>query len=398
MIKKSFYMKKYCCVIMWGVFQLFCITNLNADYLYPVVSYSVNNNENVLLLHQNGLHKTTILCWDPSTQELMPVLSSRFSPAGVLLLPDGSGFSFIEHGRIYIKRWNSRSPKAIDIFEPIYTIEHIQWLTSDICYFHAKYTNRFGVYAAHISGDVICLVRQDTADCMYPQIVGKQLYYIERSMNADHYTVTIRCSSIPALERLWGLSDSSQEISLMPVIDSKKAQLIMHKDDLACIFLKMISAKEGYVIGYDSSLKEEQEYVDFLVYYMVKDQQGWMHRKLFSFSIPLELVVDGSPDRLFESIVPCLPKKFGDTFYYVAVEQDNDCIRSYLKTYELHSGTISVLASCESDRICALLSPVKCGDIILYGGSVQQYKKKSFLLPFFYPYNDAYKAHIPTIP
>ncbi len=391
-------MKKYCCTIISVILQVFCImTNLNADYLYPVVSYSVNNSQHVLLLYQSELHKTTVLCWDPSSHELTPVLASRFSPAGILLLPDGNGFSFIEHGRIYIKHWNSRSPKAIDIFEPIYAIEHIQWLTSDICYFQAKCGDLFGIYAAHVSGDVICLAQQDSTDCMYPQIVGDQLYYIERSMNADHYAATIKRNSIPALEGKFELADDTQEMSLIPVVDAKQSQLIMHKDDLVCIFLKMESAEEGYVIGYDPSLREEQEYADFSVYYMVKNKQEWVNSKLFSFSIPLELVVDGSHDRLFESIVPCLPKKFEDTFYYITVEQDDECIRSYLKSYELGSGTISVLASYEADRICTLLSPIKCGDTMFYGGSVQQYKNRSFLLPFLYTYNDVYKAHIPAI-
>jgi len=383
-------MKKYLClaaiiVQLFGVTVQFC-----AEYMYPVATY---NNE-IVLFHQIDTKQTNILLWNPETENLTSLLPAYFCPVNVKILPDNSGFSFIHHGRIHIKKWNSRSCRSINLFEPIYNIEQIEWLTSEICYFHAKYGEHFGIYGADLSGKVICIIQKDSADCMYPQIKNEKLFYIER-INDPHKKASVHSVILNPAKMLETMNnDRNMELSF---VDTEKASIIFDNNQISenLIFLTMISTKKGYVITYNPKIKHEQENIDFSVYYITHQSDGWSNTKLFSFMLPLELINGENQYRLFESIVPCLPKWYKNIMYYVTTQKNDYFMESTLKKYDLNNNCSSTIVHYKFNSLATLLPPLHRDEICVYGGTMGV-DKTQYSLPFLYPFNDSYKAYVPV--
>jgi len=157
------------------------------EYIYPVGTFIDYEGELcVLSLYQKTLDHTELWQSNMGVQEPFVIhevnraLLSTFTPVGVAMLPDNAGFSFFDNGRLRIKNFLKRSPKAIDIYEPIYDIGPLQWLTTDICIFHAKEREEFSLYQLCASdGSVTKIVSKEAFDCFHPSQVGDDLFFIE---------------------------------------------------------------------------------------------------------------------------------------------------------------------------------------------------------------------------
>src|SRR5690606_3475103 len=102
------------------------------EYLYPVAHLS--DYKTIFLIHQKYNYSIELLIWDCETNQIQEGLWSLFNPAGFQLLPDESGFSFIDNGRLRIKYFNKRSPKVIDFDNYFYNMSLINWINSDEFY------------------------------------------------------------------------------------------------------------------------------------------------------------------------------------------------------------------------------------------------------------------------
>ena len=73
-------------------------------------------------MHQTEAQETRLWSLNSVTNQYEQLLSSQYNPIGVQLLPDKSGFSFLDNGLIKVKNFLKRSPKTIEIYEPFTTL------------------------------------------------------------------------------------------------------------------------------------------------------------------------------------------------------------------------------------------------------------------------------------
>ena len=140
------------------------------------------------------------------------------------------------------------------------------------------------------------------------------------------------------------------------------------------MFLNMISAEEGFVLVYKKNLEYADATASFFYYHLIKKGKDWCYYQIFSFEIPRSLLLDGD-QRLFESILPLLPRIIDHSIYYV--DCSNNC-HNYLEPYcyDLLSGTSKklIVPHKNQNQEDHLFVPMKCGNALYYGGSNQGQK------------------------
>lgn len=334
------------------------------EFLYPVAAYRDHEGfTKVLVLYQKSLEHIELWQWDLATQRAHKALLSSFTPAGVRMLPDMTGFSFVDSGRIRIKEFCKRSPKAIDIYEPVYDIGVVEWADNETGYFSAKMRDHYSIFSVTRDGDTCCLVTKPGADCMYPKKIGEYLFYIERTAvqtddlfapgidTKEHYTYRIMKTAYQG--------DATAKVPPLCVANF---------DTRPIVFLTMVSAREGFVIEHATVIDKHDPVVIFLYHRLLCDEAGmWSHRYLFSFSVPSELLLPTS-NRLYESLLPLLPRPIHNYIYYVDLVPGNDgsaCL--FPCRYSLHTFMKEVIPH---SGIHHSFAPFFVDSLLLYGGTL----------------------------
>ncbi len=351
---------------------------INADeYLYPVASVATDKGLKVYVLYQKSLEHLELWLWDPTTKKADKALLSRFTPAGLKVLPDHSGFSFIDNGRIKIKSFLKRSPKSVDIYEPIYNITLINWLTPTSCYFSAKEVDRYKVFHLEVNGEAQVLAQNENADYMYPQKIGNQLFFIKRIVyrNAGyHYVIgKIPYPVIPP-SNLFDFNDTDtfdQKVRYLLEQEQRQEEPTIDEELLLdfgnpIAFLHMISQNEGFVLEHPGQVNSRAKSMRMSYHHLRKVGQGWQSSYLFSFEVPLHLLSPKSNVRLYESMLPLLPRHIGRYLYY------NDSSQGHLDVYRYS------LANKAVERLTAaklgqhFFAPCALSDAVYFGGSISE--------------------------
>ena len=165
------------------------------EFLYPVAA----NDGQIYLLYQKSTTHLELWSWDPETLVGSKLLLSRHTPAGLQVLPNKSGFSFIDEGRIRIQYHDKRSAKALDIYEPIYDISVIHWIDAQSFYFSARENEKFGIFHVNVWGGLERLLSSQDCDYMYPSKVGGQLFYIKRGKKCGELHHVIMSAPYPVI-------------------------------------------------------------------------------------------------------------------------------------------------------------------------------------------------------
>jgi len=304
------------------------------EFLYPVAYTQQNDLIKVYVLYQKSITHLELWVWDPQTKVATKGLLSSYTPAGLRILPSDKGFSFIDEGRIRIKEFHKRSPRVIDIYESLYDINEIEWCNNDTFYFSAKKNDTFCVFQMSIDGLLECLVGDSQYDCMYPQVIRDQLFYIERQIKdelfkREHISYKIfkttytkpklfeqKSKSLPEQLRKAFLEFDDGDIHCDNASTLEKECLADFKKS-PISFLRMISDKEGFFLAHPSEVERQDKLLTFDCYFIKKSEKTWNHENIFSFSIPTELLLDVLDARLYESILPLLPKYYNGSIYYV---------------------------------------------------------------------------------
>ncbi len=315
----------------------------STEYVYPVVSLE---DATILYIHQISPQNIQLFQWNIITNCTEQILWSLYNPAGIQLLPNNKGFSFIDNGRLRIKAFHKRSARTIDFDEPIYNINGLQWLDEHICYCSAYYNNYAAIFELDDNGKICCIMKKDNADCMYPQKINDQLFYIERSKKDNHNVYAI-------MQTLY-----KQDV------DSK---LLLNFEHNPIIFLHMISGTEGFVVEHQKDIDSESIKAGFQYHHIWKENNGWYSSLLFSFEIPTCLLLYNNDQRLFESILPLLPRMINDKIYFV------DCLCSHNNTLQLYcydlltsqKNTIPV----EKEKGHSFV-PIQCDTKLCFGGTL----------------------------
>ena len=113
------------------------------QFLYPVAQI---DNDNLLILHQKSFDEIELWRWNKNETLALKELSSIFLPSFVQLLPNKLACSFIDRGRIKIKYFAKRTPRSIDMYEPISAISNMNWIDNEQFYFVGKHEGYFGIF------------------------------------------------------------------------------------------------------------------------------------------------------------------------------------------------------------------------------------------------------------
>jgi hypothetical protein len=305
----------------------FYTTPALAEYVYPVAAVS---GEQIYVLYQKSVDHIELWLWNSITKKASKALLSTFSPAGLQLLPDGSGFSFIDNDRIRVKMQGRRQPRAVSFYEPIYDISLIQWIDHDTFYFSAKEKDHYTIFQGTIYGTCHRIISIKRGDCMYPQLRGSDLYFIERDDNNDYAIVSIPYPTIPHEEcvpctdpaqfeeRVKVLMQERSEVAIRSYADLSKRSLVADFGKHPIAFLRMYSDTFGIVIEHPQSVNRSDTFITFTCHALEHINNEWQTRELFSFNISTQLLLTSSPQRLYESILPLLPRFDGkETIFFV---------------------------------------------------------------------------------
>lgn len=342
------------------------------EYLYPV---AFNQLQNALyLIYQKSPESIELWFWNPQTHEAVPGLLSRFTPAGIRILPSGKAFSFVDHGVIKVQSLIKRSPQRIELNRPLHDITLLEWLDDDNFFLSAKERNRYGIYQINREGQVIPLILNPYADCLYPQKVGSWLFYIERVLvngiqQHKIMQVEYKAISYPVDEDFEGYEPINSEVvekERITIFGLLYEPICAKEVVIPAAFLRMVSLECGYYISYPSQIKRTEQLVNCDYFQLKKQENGeWTSLRLFSFKLPTNLLFVHTESRLYESILPLLPKQYGNHIYYNNVISDSFNLAVY--SYDIVTG-ISTLVLSSSVAGQAYFVPIKINNTLFSGG------------------------------
>lgn len=314
-------------------------------YRYPVAALSDNNH--ILVLCDRD-HNLELFMHDYAMQTEEKILSSSYEPAGVQLLPDESGFSFINDGILCIKRFDRRFVHSVEPADPLYDIEYIHWLDNEWCYFHAKKAGRHGIYMMNAQGDVVTLREGDDAfEYLYPHIIAGILFCITLQHTNETTDYSICSGSLKMLMRHG--SDWSEIVTI-----GTRPLTLLH----------MISGHEGFVLEYPPTRDADGQQFPFTCCYFFNSEGEWKHERLFVFSVPSRLLFDPQ-DRLYESILPLKPFYASGSIYYCSCDSENN--KSNLYAYSMKTKKTELL----KQENCSLCAPyIMNKNILMYGSEI----------------------------
>lgn len=335
--------------LLYCIFFLYTPILSATEYAYPVAS--LDNGKTILYIHQISPTNIELLSLNTQNQLAEQILWSIFNPAGLQMLPDNSGFSFIDNGRLHIKQFQKRSAKSIDFDEPLFGINSLHWIDNHNCYCSAQYNDNFALFELHDDGTLQCLRATEGKDYMYPQKIDNQLFYIERckAKNNTHDT-RYRIASC---------------LYLQNEVLSAQTDIIADFNNKPIIFLTMISNTQGFVVEHAAHIDNENPTTSFVYHHLIKKGDIWSKKALFSFLIPINLLLDNET-KLYESILPLLPRIEGEKIYFVDCSKNtNHILKPYF--YDLVNSTVQEI-SIDREKKHAFV-PMLCGTTLYSGGS-----------------------------
>lgn len=349
------------------------------EFVYPVASVSDGKSTTVYVLYQKSLNHIELWAWDETTRLARKALLSSFTPAGLRIIPDNIGFSFIDDGIIRVQAFGKRSPRSLRLYEPVYDMGVVEWIDSTHGYFSAQERGAWGIYHVTMDGDLYTMVADDKSDCQYPQRQGAMLYYIERNDQGhrvmavpyphisynEHNTFNDEDNCEQRFEALiTSFDDSERSILTSP---SERTNLVDFGSK-SIAFLNMISEDRGFVVEHPMKIGTSESFITF-TYHMLEEQEAsWQRQELFSFCVPAYFLTQ-NVSRLYESMLPLLPRVDGDQIYYVSSTGGQDSSLS-LFVFDLKTG-ISTLKVDEPGY--NIFAPLRVGNKLICGGSLTDY-------------------------
>jgi len=331
-------------------FSLFMFTMTHPYYfMYPVAS--LHDGKIILFIKQQTKQHIDLILWNNETHQETSGLWSLFNPAGLQLLPDETGFSFIDNGRLRIKYFNKRSPKTIDFDQYFFNITIVNWINSQECYFSAKMNDWYAIFHCNIDGTTHKLVSEKKAHCIYPQKINDNLFFIKETINKEYSIVWTNYLK----------NDDKNDIQLKTIINFNNNPIM---------FLHMISEQEGFVINQDQNKSSDQKNIVFHYYHIFKLSDIWNKKCLFSFEIPSILLLSNSSCRLYESLLPLIPRFIDKKIYFVD-SLKNDDNKLELFSYNLENAMIeSICTTKKYKKYINFFVPIKSGQKLIFGGEV----------------------------
>ena len=316
-------------------------------FCYPVASV---NQDSFLLIYQKSLGDLELWRYFPATKELNKCLDWRFVPLGLKVLPDQSGFSFVDAGRLRIKRFIMRSPKTIDFDLPVYGVSELNWLDLQTCYFSAK-QHGDSDYFAIFKGDVtkthlVCWYQWPESDCLCPVVLDQQLFYVARDGH-----------------------DRATQIRVLDLTQRRLSpELILNCNFQQIINLQMLNSTSGFYVEHMPYLREEIGLVSFICHVFSKTK-NWQEIGQFKFQIPRHYLL--GEERAQESIGIFLPRVQKTLLYFADFKQNQFGITTTsINSYDLITGKIQQILEASPGE--TIFAPLIYQDRLYYGKILKQ--------------------------
>lgn len=369
------------------------------EYIYPVAtSKSSGDCGFIYVVNQKTVDDLQLFAWDPATNISYSLLQAFFTPLSVSVIPDGSGFSFIDKGRIRIKKFNKRSPKTIDLYDSIYDPAGVTWVDGWNGYFYAKKRDRYGIF--HLSGDgnAYTIALSDAYDCMYPQKVGDDLFYIKRtpveSESGYEYYYSVIKRNYPTKyfsdkssfndidnfhEQVKELLKEQESNGLFFDQQSVTSELpIIDFGDNPIAFLSMIDLFHGFFIEHEKTIDQKKSYMTCTYHELLYQDGHWSTKPLFNYHVPSELLFDPSV-KLIEPFAIFLPYCHNNTIYFSDCLGESEQLHAFEYT---HEKGVSKVEHCNSNTRIAF-RPCCFEGSLFYGGLCDEKEVSLSLVKIF---------------
>ena len=302
------------------------------NYCYPIVAV---DNQGFLATYQKNLGDLELWRIFPENGKCEKCLDWRFAPSGLKVLPDQSGFSFIDTGQLRIKKFIMRSPKIVEFGLPLHGIGDLNWIDQDNCFFSAKQHQHFAIYKGSITNSQKLTSCKESAvfDYLMPNLVDQSLFYIERQ-----------------------ISNRSCRIERFNIIrPNQSVELILDCNYQQVIHLQMFDSNSGFYIEHMPYLKDQVQMIGFIGHLFCNSENQWREAGQFKFQIPKQFLLGEA--RAQESIGIFWPVVKKTALYFINFKQNQggEYIGS-LNCYDLATGKIiPILESDSKVWPCGLL-------------------------------------------
>lgn len=320
------------------------------QYLYPVAQL---DQENILVMYQTSVDDLGLWIWNCKDNSALKELSSLFLPSHVQIMPSKHGYSFIDRGRIRVKLFNKRAPRAIDIYEPIHAITAMKWINDDQFYFTGKYDDHYHTFLCDVADrDVKIFSLHDSgeqADYLYPSKINQFLFCVQRTHEENYTVVKTPWSTHPfqaeqSLRKLrrQGVLHSYKNTNFD--IETKPEKLVNLYKKTLC-FLSMQHESLGYVLSIETQHKLSS-IIEFACHRLTQCNDGsWNLQQLFKFQLPKNILVGSHEERLHESIYPFLPVYTSKWIYFTTYDPLTD--QCCIQRYDVSSGSIELVINAQ---------------------------------------------------
>jgi len=137
-------------------------------------------------------------------------------------------------------------------------------------------------------------------------------------------------------------------------------------------FLHMKSEREGFVVEYTQEITFSSTGILFAYHQIIKKGGLWHKKILFSFTIPSTLLCKDSQNRLYESLLPLMPRIINQTIYFVDSMHDyNGVLKLY--SYDLNTAKIKEYDFVHK-HINNVFVPMVCDGKLIHGGEFDNFE------------------------
>ncbi|MBI2345077.1 hypothetical protein HYV10_03330 [Candidatus Dependentiae bacterium] len=316
-------MKKLVLFCFLALKTSFTISN---EYLYPIINL---DDETILMMHQKSLDDLELLSFNVKDNSTQKLLSSLYLPAYVKIIPGKNRYSFIDRGRIYIKDFSKRTPRVLDIYQSIYDIQSLQWVSNHECVFSAKYKNHYKIFMYDINkdgGTLYALCRlDDEVNYIFPSIIHRSIFCLAQKHLSERYNVAKIIWNPIIFEQSLEAQDQNSYIEIIPL-----------EHNASFCFLNMIDQQLGYILEIIDHNHEEKIF-KFGCCKIDLNKNSLI--RLFEFEIPQDFIIGMDQRRFFESLYPLLPYYTDEIIYFTSYDTILKKLTLYL--YNQNSKNIS---------------------------------------------------------
>ncbi len=325
------------------------------EYIYPIVNL---DDTIILMMHQKSIDELEVLAFNTTTNTSQKLLSSLYFPAHIKLLPNKKAYSFLDRGRIHIKEFLKRTPRALDIYQPICDIQSIQWINDHQMIFSARFKNHYKIFMYDIRDSQqqlysLCSLTDDI-NYIFPCAIDQEnLFCLSQHDGTELYQIT----QIKIKPVAW-------DIAVHQNFKESDLQIISLDHKKPFCFLKMIDNQIGYVIELaQHNLKDKM--FKFTVHKIFLKESKL--EQLFEFFLPEQFIIGMSKERLYESLYPLLPNYNEHEIYFTSFDKESEKLRIYV--YELDTKLIYLYPTHKNLQHKHLFAPLLVHNKVHFGQS-----------------------------